>query len=281
MKPSLYFRPTNLQEALAALSENSWSVLAGGTDFYPARLGKALDENVLDISAIIGQEKISYTDGQWRLSLQATWSDLMADNRLPARFEGLKHAAREVGGVQIQNRATICGNLCNASPAADGIPNLLALNAQVELMSLQGKRILPIADFLEGNRRTLRRDDELVTALLVPDSGRPARSTFLKLGARKYLVISIVMVGAVLELSDDLRIVTARIAVGACSPVAQRLPLLEQDLIGRQLETSLADVVDERHLAPLAPIDDVRGTAEYRHDAVITLLQRSLMELSR
>ena len=281
MKPSLYFRPTDLQEALAALSANSWSVLAGGTDFYPARLGKALDENVLDVSAIDGQDKISFSDGWWRLSLQATWSDLIADDRLPGGFDGLKRAAREVGGVQIQNRATICGNLCNASPAADGIPNLLALDAQVELMSLQGRRILPIADFVKGNRRTFRREDELVTALLVPDSGRPARSVFLKLGARKYLVISIVMVGAVLELADEARIASARIAVGACSPVAQRLPLLEEELIGRRLETALADIVDERHLAPLAPIDDVRGTADYRRDAVITLLQRSLTELAR
>lgn len=281
MKPSLYFRPTNLQEALAALSANSWSVLAGGTDFYPARLGKPLDENVLDISAIADQEKVSFNDGQWRLSLQATWSDLIADNRLPPRFDGLKRAAREVGGVQIQNRATICGNLCNASPAADGIPNLLALDAQVELMSLQGKRMLPIADFVKGNRRTFRREDELVTALLVPESGRAARSAFLKLGARKYLVISIVMVGALLELSEDSRIVDARIAVGACSPVAQRLPLLEQELVGRRLEPALVDLVDERHLQPLAPIDDVRGTAEYRRDAVITLLQRCLMELGQ
>jgi CO/xanthine dehydrogenase FAD-binding subunit len=281
MTSSLYFRPSDLQEALAALRSERWSVLAGGTDFYPARLGGALDEKVLDISAIAGEPKIAYTDGQWRLSMLTTWSDLIADQGLPPRFDGLKQAAREVGGVQIQNRATICGNLCNASPAADGIPNLLALDARVELMSVAGKRIVPVADFVKGNRHTARREDELVTALLIPDSGHSARSAFLKLGARKYLVISIVMVGAVLELSEHSCITAARIAVGACSPVARRLPQLEQDLIGRQLQPDLADLVAERHLAPLSPIDDVRGTADYRHDAALTLLRRCLVELSR
>ncbi len=281
MSQPLYLRPTTLDDALRALGDRTWSVLAGGTDFYPARLGKPMREDVLDISAISGAREISRDGDHWRIPMLATWSDLLADNRLPSRFDGLKRAAREVGGVQIQNMATVCGNLCNASPAADGIPNLLALDAWVELCSSTETRLLPVADFVTGNRRTTRATDELVTALLIPESGRRARSSFLKLGARKYLVISIVMIGAVLELADDDRIASARLAIGACGPVARRLPELEADLVGQTLRSDLADLVTERHLAPLSPIDDVRGTADYRLDAALTLLRRSLAELSR
>lgn len=281
MRQNLYLRPTRLDDALSALRDRSWSVLAGGTDFYPARLGKPLQEDVLDISGVAGARDIRREQDHWHIPMLATWSDLLADTQLPPRFDGLKRAAREVGGVQIQNVATICGNLCNASPAADGIPNLLALDAQVELRSAGATRLLPVAAFVAGNRRTMRAPDELVTALLIPESGRRSRSSFLKLGARKYLVISIVMVGAVLELNEDDRIAAARVAIGACGPVARRLPELEEELLGKEPGAHLADLIVERHLAPLAPIDDVRGTAAYRLDAALTLLRRSLAELSR
>ncbi len=281
MRQALYMRPTQLNDALAVLVDRQWSVLAGGTDFYPMRLGKPLDENVLDISAINDARAIVREDDHWRIPMLATWSDLVANEDLPTEFDGLKQAAREVGGAQIQNVATICGNLCNASPAADGVPNLLALDALVELRSVRGQRLVAVADFITGNRRTVRSSDELVTALIIPHTGRQTRSVFLKLGARKYLVISIVMIGAVLELDADRRIAAARLAIGACGPVAKRLPELEQDLLGRELGRELADLVAERHLAPLNPIDDVRGTAAYRLDAALTLLRRTLAELSR
>lgn len=281
MSQALYLRPTTLADALQALGEQSWSVLAGGTDFYPARLGKPLKENVLDISAISESRSIRREGEYWRIPMLATWSDLMADKQLPGKFDGLKRAAREVGGVQIQNVATICGNLCNASPAADGIPNLLALDAQVELRSARGTRVLPVSQFVTGNRQTSRTQDELVTGLLVPESGHQARSSFLKLGARKYLVISIVMVAAMIELDEAGNIAVARLAVGACGPVAKRLPELESDLSGKRPAPDLADLVSEQHLKPLSPIDDVRGTAQYRLDAALTLLRRSLAELCR
>ena len=281
MLAARYLRPTRLDDALAALAAKPWVVIAGGTDHYPARVGKPLDEDVLDITAIEALRGTRLVDRHWRIPALATWSDILADDHLPAIFDGLKRAAREVGGVQIQNSGTVCGNICNASPAADGIPNLLALDAEVELASHRDVRRLPLEAFVLGNRKTARAPDELVTAILVRDPARPARSTFLKLGARRYLVISIVMVGAALELEADRRIAAARIAVGACAPIAKRLPQLEQTLIGRPAEPKLADLVAIRHLAPLSPIDDVRGSAEYRWDAAMTLLRRAIVELCR
>jgi CO/xanthine dehydrogenase FAD-binding subunit len=273
-----YLRPTRMDDALAALAAGPRVVLAGGTDFFPARVGFAVKEDVLDITALPGLRAIAEEDGRWRIPALATWSDLLA-LPLPPLFDGLKRAAREVGGVQIQNAGTILGNLCNASPAADGTPNLLCLDAAVELTSAGGTRRMPVSEFVLGNRRTARRPDELATALLVPKPRGAARSTFLKLGARAYLVISIVMVAGVVEIDGAGRIARARIAVGACSAVACRLPELEAALIGARPDPALAQRVVPAHLAPLAPIDDVRGSAAYRQDAALTLVRRTVREL--
>lgn len=269
-----YVRPTDLTEALTALAAGPLTVLAGGTDFYPARVGKPITEDILDVSALAALRGIADRGDHFRIGATTTWSDIAAAS-LPPCFAGLQLAAREVGGAQIQNAGTVAGNLCNASPAADGIPPLLALDAAVELTSAAAIRAVALADFVLGNRRTVRRPDELVTAIRVPKPVREARATFLKLGARRYLVISIVMVAVVVEIEAG-QVAKARIAVGACSPAARRLPLLEAALAGQPFARGLGQVVNDMHLAPLAPIDDVRGTAHYRRDAARTLVARSL-----
>lgn len=268
-----YLRPRRLDEALNALARPH-TVLAGGTDFYPARVGRPITEDVLDVSAIAELKGIS-TDAQgWRLGATTTWSELVEAD-LPPLFDGLKQAAREVGGRQIQNAGTLAGNLCNASPAADGVPCLLALGAEIEVAGRGRRCRVPLRQFITGVRRTSLAADELVTAIHVPRSRHEARSGFLKLGARRYLVISIAMVAATLEVADG-RVAAAAIAVGACSPVAERLPALEAALVGATLDTRLPDRVDAAHLTPLAPIDDVRGSADYRSGAVLALVRRLL-----
>ncbi len=272
-----YQRPARLNEALAALAAAPRTIVAGGTDFYPARVGRPLDDDILDITGLDELRRIRGDGESWRIPALATWTEIV-ETDLPPYFQGLQLAAREIGGAQIQNAATVCGNLCNASPAADGAPNLLALDAEIELASTGGTRRLKLAEFIVGNRKTARRPDELMTAILVPKLQHPARATFQKLGARKYLVISIVMIGAVVEIDNGV-IAAARIAVGACSAVAQRLPQLERELAGKRPDKRLSDIVAPRHLASLTPIDDVRGTADYRHDAALTLLRRTLADL--
>ena len=273
-----YLRPHRLEEALGALAR-PLTVLAGGTDFYPARVGRSVDEDVLDISAIAALRGISADPGGWRLGATTTWGELAAAD-LPPLFDGLKQAAVEVGGRQIQNAGTIAGNLCNASPAADGVPPLLALDADVEIASRAGSRRVPLAAFITGNRRTVLLPGELVVALHVPKAAPGAQSAFLKLGARRYLVISIAMAATTLEIAAG-RIVRARVAVGACSAVAQRLPALEAALAGAVPDAALGARVEAAHLAPLAPIDDVRGSAGYRGEAALTLVRRLLQGFVR
>jgi CO/xanthine dehydrogenase FAD-binding subunit len=273
-----YLRPTELRTALGALGAGKRTILAGGTDFYPARVGRTIDEDILDITAL-PLNGVEDRAGFWRIGALTTWSELVAAP-LPPCFDGLKAAAREIGGVQIQNTGTIAGNLCNASPAADGIPPLLALEADVELAGAGGERCLPLGDFILGNRRTARRADELVTAIRVPKPARGTGSRFLKLGARRYLVISIAMVAIVIEPDSRHRVARARVAVGACSPAARRITPLEAALASAPLDGELGAIATARHLdAILAPIDDIRGSGAYRRDAALTLVRRGLSGL--
>ena len=280
-------RAGSLEGALATLALGPVTVLAGGTDLYPALASHRAGSPMLDISALAPLRAITRVDGATapalRLGALTTWS-VLARGALPGWARALELAAREVGGVQIQNRGTLGGNLCHASPAADGVPALLALDARIELASHRGVRALPLDQFILGPRRTARQPDELLTAIELPEPAPTARSTFLKLGHRRYLVISIAMVAIALELGADARVTGIRLAVGSCGPMARRLPLLEERLLGRLAPLDpgvVMALIDAAALAPLSPIDDVRGTATYRLDAVGSLIARGVAGLSR
>jgi CO/xanthine dehydrogenase FAD-binding subunit len=271
----MYLRPRTLRDAVEALAAPEVGILAGGTDFYPALGERRVSGTVLDLTAIPELRGIETGPERIRIGAATTWTEVIRAP-LPRAVDALKAAAREVGSVQIQNRATVAGNLCNASPAADGVPPLLALDAEVELLSARGERRVPLASFITGNRKTVREAGEIVTAILLPRTIE-GPSAFLKLGARRYLVISIAMVAAILEAdpSGSGRVVQARIAVGSCSPVAKRLTQLEGELVGAKLD-AVGARVEPRHLDMLSPIDDLRGTAAYRRDAARTLVARAL-----
>ncbi|MGC4024723.1 MAG: xanthine dehydrogenase family protein subunit M [Mesorhizobium sp.] len=273
-----YAKPTTVDEALALLSQAGWRPLAGATDFYPAQGNRPIRENVLDLNGIAELRGISETDSHFVIGARTTWTDIQR-TELPPAFDALKQSAREVGSVQIQNTGTVAGNLCNASPAADGAPPLLILSAEVELRSTRGARRLALGDFILGNRKTARQSDELVTAFYVPREAAKGSSAFYKLGARRYLVISIAM-AAVRVIIEDRQIQRAAIAVGACSAVAQRLRGLETALIGHELAHAEA-IIGAATMPELAPINDVRGSAEYRLDAAREIVQRVFDAISR
>jgi xanthine dehydrogenase small subunit len=275
-----YYRPTSLDEALAIRRSEDVTLLAGATDIYPAYVGRKAwgdptHKDILDLSAVPGLRSIEVGERDIRLGAVVTWGQLSRTS-LSSQFDGIRAAAREVGGEQIQNRGTIVGNACTASPAGDGIPNLLALDAVFEIAGAS-TRLVSAQDFFTGYRKVDCRADEIVTSIRIPR--RQARSSFAKLGARRYLVISIAMVAAVIETEDEDRITAAGIAVGACSAVAQRLTGLEADLVGLQLADASARVGLE-HFASLQPIDDIRASAAYRQDAALTLVRDVLAGIS-
>ncbi len=277
--------PSQMVEALTLLAQGAWQPLAGGTDVFPSLVGKSLSRplvNLTAIPALRGMSRVSVNGGSfWRIGASETWAALR-ETRLPAGLEALSQAAAEIGGRQVQNQGTLGGNLCNASPAADGVPVLLALDAQVELQSLRGSRRLAVADFVLGNRRTAIAADELLVAIDIPLGSHRARSSFLKLGHRRFLVISIAMVAVAVDCDAAGRLVRCAIAVGSCSAAARRLATLESLLVGLAAEEAPAQAARalssdcENLLAPLSPIDDVRGTARYRRDAARELIPRAM-----
>jgi CO/xanthine dehydrogenase FAD-binding subunit len=269
-----YIKPKTLDEAVAWLSAREARILSGGTDFYPALGDRVVRDAIVDVSGLRELRGISTENDSIRIGGLTTWSEIIR-TPLPRCFDVLKEAAREVGSVQIQNRGTVAGNLCNASPAADGVPPLLVLDAEVELVSDDGVRRMPLADFMVGNRKTQRKANEILTAVFIPQGLDDAVSTFVKLGARRYLVISISMVAALVQF-ENRKVVEARVAVGSCSAVARRLPALEAELVGITVHDLLGATIRPEHLASLSPIDDVRATAAYRIDASLRLVQRAL-----
>jgi CO/xanthine dehydrogenase FAD-binding subunit len=226
--------------------------MAGATDIFPAAGERPLFGDYIDVSNLHSLRGIRVDAEAVRIGGAATWTDIVAAD-LPPAFDALKAAAREIGGV----------------------PPLLILDASVELASNRGSRRLPLSQFITGNRRTLLAPDEILTAIVMPAPAPTLRSAFLKLGARRYLVISIVMVAAALDIVDGL-VRDARIAVGCCSAVAQRIATAERRLIGAPAHAGLGDAIEALDLAALSPIDDVRATAGYRRDAALTLVRRAI-----
>lgn len=271
-----YAKPKSLDEAIALLGDGSWRLIAGGTDFYPAQGTRPIRDDVLDLNALDELRGISETQTHYVFGARTSWSEIAAARPLPPAFEALRMAAREVGSIQVQNTGTIAGNLCNASPAADGVPPLLVLDAEVELRSASRARHLSVGEFILGNRLTARRPDELVTAIRVPKAAAKGRSHFVKLGARRYLVISIAMTAVRVVSDASGRIEEAAIAVGACSPVAQRIAGLEAAMKGAA-PGELEALVAEYSFDELQPIDDVRATADYRRQAAREIVSRAVL----
>jgi len=274
---SLFLRPATLDEALQTLAHTHATILSGGTDLFPAFIGPQIKGPVIDISAITELKGIHSSSDFYHIGARTTWSELLAAP-LPRGFDGLRAAAREIGSIQIQNQATLAGNICNASPAADGVAALLALDAEITLSSRRGTRSLPLAAFVQGNRKTARQPDEILTSIRIPRRWENAASSFLKLGARRYLVISIVMVAANLLVGSEGSIREAAICVGSCSPKAVRLVALEKALVGTTAGPSMLPLLNATHFSRLSPIDDIRATAAYRQEAAQTLVRRALHE---
>lgn len=269
-----YARPATVDEASRLVAGGGWRVLAGGTDLYPGA-GSRLAGPMLDVTGLPGFSQIVPGQGL-RIGAAVSWSAI-AEARLPPALRALQQAARQIGGRQVQNAGTIGGNLCNASPAADGVPPLLALGAEVELVSALGSRRLAVQDFILGPRRTALHPGEVLATVLIPEAGLSGRSAFVKLGARSHLVISIAMVAARVVVSAG-RVAEAAVAIGSCSPVAVRLPLVEAALQGAPVGDAIGRVGTAEVLAALSPIDDVRATAAYRREAAVELVRRALAE---
>jgi xanthine dehydrogenase iron-sulfur cluster and FAD-binding subunit A len=278
-----YHNVTSLAQALELLQEHRERarIIAGGTDIL-IELERGIRKGVdvlVDVSRIPGMDAITLHGGDVRIGALTTHNQLVASDLIKTRALPLAQACWEVGAPQIRNRATLAGNLITASPANDTITPLMALGASVTLASVDGERTVPLRDFYTGIRRSVMRPDELMTAISFPALGAGERGVFLKLGLRRAQAISVVNVAVVLAFDDDI-VRSTRITLGSVAPTIIHTPTAEAYLVGKSLTDGAIAEAARLAAATPSPIDDVRGTAEYRGEMVRVLVARALRTLA-
>ena len=262
--------PRTLAEALRVLRDEERVVpLAGATDLYVSlNFGTLPGTRFLDLWRIPALRKIAKRDGVLSIGALATYTQIIKSRHVRVQLPMLVDAARQIGGVQIQNRGTIGGNVANGSPAGDSLPVLAAANAAVLLCSAGGERRVPFGEFYTGYRASVRRPDELIAAIEIPPVD--GRQWFRKVGTRAAQAISKVVMAAV-------RAPRPSIALGSVGPTVVRLPRAEDALAsGASIDEAVRILEDE-----IRPIDDVRSTAEYRRTVAGNLLRRFWSDTSR
>jgi len=268
----MHVRPQNLEDACRLLASDRFRIVAGGTDVFGATTSDRVGP-LLDISRIERLKGIRTDDGCVRIGAAVTWSQLR-DADLPPYMASLKQASALIGSLQIQNRGTIGGNICHGSPAADGIPPLLTLDAVVEIISARSRRQLALQQFLQQDAGLRLADDELLEAVRIPL--RPnATSAFIKLGRRNDVTIAVVSAAATIDWSAEGTAQAVNISVGAASRVPARLHRLERRLVGSHYR-DFEPFVGADDIEDLSPISDIRASAQYRLHAAGVLVRRSL-----
>ena len=280
-----YYSVSSLDEALALLDEyqHRARIVAGGTDLIiEMERGQRPELQVLiDITRVKGLDRISLNEGMIRLGPLVTHNHVVGSQLIRRRALPLAQASWEVGAPQIRNRATIAGNVITASPANDTITPLLAMGAELRLASVDGERLIALADFYTDFRQTALRPNELLSSISFPALDDRERGVFLKLGLRRAQAISVVDAAVILRMDDSGAVAAARIALGSVAPTIIAAPLAEQALIGKRLTVETIAAAGQLASRTAMPIDDIRGGAEYRREMVKVLVVRALRRIAQ
>ena len=275
MQPFQYLTPRSLDEAVALLAQNA-TPLAGGTDlFLRMERRQTRPEAVVDLKRIPGMDGIEPSGRGLRIGALALMETLSASFLIRDGYPALGEAARVVGSTQTRNRATIGGNLANASPAADTATPLMALGAVVEATGADGTRELAVDELFRGPGKTALRDGELLTAILIPAMPALSGSAFQRC-VRTAMDIAVVNCAAFVRLDENGIVVDARIALGAVGPTPLRAASAESFLKGHGFSARTAEEAAECAAADARPIDDVRAGADYRREMVRVLTRRAI-----
>ncbi len=274
--------PTSLSAALNVLAGEPgvWQPFAGGTDLMVLlESGKLPHKNYLNIWNLAELRGIAVSDGHVTLGALTTYTEVQSDPVLRKEFPMLCQAASETGGLAIQNRGTLGGNIANASPAADSPPALLAYDAEVELVSLTASRWVPYHGFHTDYKQMIKRPDELLARIRLPRSSEKMNHYYRKVGTRKAQAISKVCLAATARVYED-TLADVRIALGSIAPVPFRCIKTEDALRGARLERSLIDKAKAELAREITPIDDIRSTKAYRLRVSLNLLEDFLRALA-
>lgn len=273
-----YHTPSSFEDAarLAASATGLTRFLAGGTDvLVQMRLGLALPDDLIDLKKIAGVDQITQTaDGGWRIGVAVPGAALGAHAGLVADWPGVVEGMELVGSTQVQGRATLTGNLCNGSPAADSVPGLVAAAAQVEITGPDGTRTVAVEDIPTGPGKTSLTKGEVISAILLPPRGAAAGDAYLRFIPRTEMDIAVVGCAVSLSLDGD-TITDARVSLGAVAPTVVLVPDAAAAMIGTTLDDAALDALAAAASAACKPIDDKRGTIEFRTDVAGVLAKRA------
>ena len=275
-----YEAPESVEGAVALLASATGEarVLAGGTDLLVQMRADVVDpELIVDIKKIAETRAITEEKGGWRIGAAVTGAELKEHARLKKAWPGVVEAANLIGSTQVQGRATLGGNLCNGSPAADSVPALIAAGAMATLAGPKGKRDLPVEDVMLGPRKLALTKGEIVVSFLLPP--RPPRSSdaYLRFIPRTEMDIAVVGAGVSLTLDAGGTITTARVSLGAVAARVLLVPEAAQAIIGSRLDKPAQDRLEAAARAACRPIDDKRGTTEFRIDVAAVLTRRAAL----
>lgn len=278
-----FYSASSLKDALTYLSE--WAghckIIAGGTDLIPALRKEDLHPDyVLDILEIEQLRGITETDDTIRIGPTTTFTEIAESEVLNRLFHLLVQAASWVGSPQIRNRGTIGGNIATASPAADVLPTVLALDGELELQSkTSGTRLLPLADAIESPYITRFKADEILTGILMRKLPQGTRSAFEKLGRRNAMARARMNMSVVLRLDKDGVISELRIVPGAVMPVARRVKNAEKILLGKKPQELLISKTEEVLAEEMVKVTGVRWSTEYKMPVIKNIFKRVLKQL--
>ena len=273
--------PGNLGDALTLLSNDPgvWKPLAGGTDlmvlFEAGRLAHKRFINIWNLPELRG---ISISEEYVALGAMTTYSQVQSNNVLQKEFPMLCRAASETGGLAIQNRGTLGGNIANASPAGDSPPALLVYEAQLELVCSGGSRWVPYNGFHTGYKQMLLRPDELIKSIRIPRSNASWSHYYRKVGTRKAQAISKICLAAIARMEDD-RISDLRIAFGSIAPTPLRCRKTEDSVRDQKVDAATISAARATLAGEISPIDDIRSTANYRLQVAMNVLEDFLLKI--
>lgn len=277
-----YCKPKTLKEALSLIdSLRNFKLIAGGTDLIvDLKTGRIKMKNIVDISSLNELRYIKVNEDEIRIGAAATLQEICENKILREKIPALTEAIEKMGSWHIRNIATIGGNLCNASPAADIVPPLLILNAKLKLESIHEKRIIPIEKFFHGPRQTELKNKEILTEIIIPKPLTNAGMNFLKLGRRNAFTLSVVGVATLITVENEV-FNEVRIALNAIAPTPIRAYKTENALKGRKVNLNTIEEKAKIVAEEVKPISDVRASAEYRREMAVILTRDSIIQSLR
>lgn len=273
-----YERPNTIEDATALLAgaEAKSFVLAGGTDLLVRMQSDAFEADlIVDIKAISGMDKVIETDDGFVIGAAVPSAALSEDAALMAAWPGVVEAANLIGSTQIQGRCTIVGNLCNASPAADSVPALVAADAVARVTGPAGTRDLPVIDIPTGPGKTTLAKGEIIEAVVLPKPAPMSGDAYLRFIPRTEMDIAVVGVGVNLTLAADGTVTAARVALGAVAPTVVLVDAAAKAIIGTKLEDAALEALASACSDASNPIDDKRGTVAFRKQVAGVLARRA------